>query len=260
LERESLLGVSICGILENPQVLLIPEVLRKGAAIVKAVNANVAKVLDINPAARTTCVKPEGSASLVLNTGSGIHPRHARRYFRRVQAARTEPVFQFFRDINPQMVEPYAMKADTTDVITFPVKASAMAVVKDDINAIDFLLMVKLVQENWVIPGTAYETYSPNARHNVSNTVTVKPDEWESVADFIWENRAFFTGISILAASGDKDYMQAPNEEVVTDGDVAKWNALQPHSVDYKGMYEAVDTTDLKGELACSGPTGCEVL
>ena len=257
-ERESLLGVSICGILERPAVLLNPAVLRKGAETCVMTNRAVAETIGIQPAARVTCVKPEGTASLLLGTASGIHPHHAKRYFRRVQAARTEPVFNFFKSWNPQMTEVYGMKADTTDVITFPIEAPEGAILKKDIGALQFLDMVKLVQENWVVPGTAHEKYNPGLRHNVSNTVTVKDGEWELVADFIWENRGYFTGVSILPASGDKDYPQAPNEEVTTAADIVKWNNLTCEPVDYSLMSEAADYTSLKETVACAGGA-CEL-
>lgn len=257
-EREALLGVSICGILDRPDVLLNPAVLRKGAETCVMTNRAVAEVIGISPAARVTCVKPEGTASLLLGTASGIHPHHAKRYFRRVQAARTEPVYQYFKLYNPNMTEVYGMKADTTDVITFPIEAPEGAILKRDIGAVQFLEMVKLVQENWVVPGTAHEKFNPGLRHNVSNTVTVRDGEWDAVAEFIWENRAAFTGISILPASGDKDYQQAPNEEVTTAADVAKWNALTYLPVDYSLMNEAADYTSLKETVACAGGA-CEL-
>ncbi|MCS7080231.1 MAG: ATP cone domain-containing protein [Chloracidobacterium sp.] len=252
-EREALLGVSICGVMDNPTVLLDPAVLRRGADIAKATNAALAKVIGINRAARVTCVKPEGTASLLLGTASGIHPHHAKRYFRRVQAARTEVVYQFFRRYNPHMTEVYGMKADTTDVITFPVEAPEGAITKKDLSATKFLEIVKLVQENWVKPGTAHEDYNPGLYHNVSNTVVVRPHEWDAVADYIWENRDYFTGISILPASGDKDYPQAPLEEVTTPQDIARWNALKYNPVDYAALNEAADYTSFRDVVACAG-------
>jgi ribonucleoside-triphosphate reductase (thioredoxin) len=194
----------------------------------------------------------------LLGTASGIHPHHAKRYFRRVQAARTEPVYNFFKSINPAMTEVYGMKADTTDVITFPIEAPDGAILKKDIGGVQFLEMVKTVQENWVVPGTAHEKYNVGLRHNVSNTVTVRENEWERVADYIWDNRANFTGVSILAATGDKDYPQAPNEEVTTASDVAKWNSLNYTPVDYSLMSEAADYTALKETVACAGGA-CEL-
>jgi ribonucleoside-triphosphate reductase (thioredoxin) len=141
-EREALLGVSICGILDKPQVLLDPKVLERGAAVVKAVNALVAAAIGIRPAARTTCVKPEGTASLLLGTGSGIHPHHAVRYFRRVQANVHDPVFHHFRKANPHMVEPSVYDPHgRTEVITFPVEGPALGIYREELSAVQHLSM-----------------------------------------------------------------------------------------------------------------------
>ncbi|MEZ5276623.1 MAG: ATP cone domain-containing protein [Opitutaceae bacterium] len=251
-EREALLGVSICGIMDNPKVLLDPEVLQKGANVVRSANEELAAKLGIAPAARTTCVKPEGTTSLLLGTGSGIHFRHARRYFRRIQANRLDPVYRFFKEHNPHLCEPSAY-GKTDDVITFPVEAPPTAVERDNIGAVRFLEMVRLVQENWVIPGTSHALYSPGLYHNVSNTVTVKNDEWDQVVDFIWENRSRFTGIALLQAMGDKAYVQAPMEAVTTSADIQRWNQLEPQIVPWASMHEATDETKVKETVACAG-------
>ncbi|MEN9509293.1 MAG: hypothetical protein RLZZ621_1856, partial [Gemmatimonadota bacterium] len=203
-ERESLLGVSICGILDRPSLLLNPAVLERGAKECLDTNAAVAEHLGIPAAARITCVKPEGTASLVLGAGSGIHPHHARHYFRRVQAARTEPLFQWFKLNNPHMTESSAWDPDTTDVITFPVTAPSDAILRKDVGAVQFLEYVRLVQQHWVVAGRRHEQYNPGLHHNVSNTVTVRDDEWDAVQQFIWQNREYFTGISLLRETGDK--------------------------------------------------------
>lgn len=257
-EREALLGVSICGIMDNPHVLLDPAVLQQAATLVRETNAQVAARLGVQPAARTTCVKPEGTTSLLLNTGSGIHARHARRYFRRVQANRIDPVFQFFKQHNPHLCEPSAY-GKTDDVITFPVESPEGAVIKDQASAVDFLQKVRLVQENWVVPGTSHALYSPGLYHNVSNTVSVKEGEWEEVADYIWENRARFTGISLLQALGDKTYVQAPMEAVTTTADIGRWNQLEPRQVPWTKLNEKVDATKLADVVACAGGQ-CELV
>ena len=230
-EREALIGVSICGVLDNPDVLLDPAILRRGAEVVKGVNAVLAAALGINRAARTTCVKPEGTSSLLLNAGSGIHPHHARRYFRRVQASTADKIYQAFRHTNPNMTETSAY-GQGTDVITFPVEAPPKALLKDDVPALRLLSYVKLVQEHWVMAGRAVTTYT-DAHHNVSNTITVQPEEWAEVADFIWNHQNYFTGVSLLGATGDKDYKQAPREEIKTQEDTRKWNSLRYTPVDY---------------------------
>lgn len=257
-ERESLLGVSITGILDNPGVLLNPEVLERGALLCRAANALMAEAIGISRAARITCVKPEGTSSLLLDTGSGIHPHHAKRYFRRVQANRLEPVYQHFKAANPHMSEVSVYNPATDDVIIFPVEARDGAILRDDVDAMTFLGYVHLVQRHWVVPGTNVTQYNPGLAHNVSNTVTVKPHEWEAVRRFIWEHRVDFTGISLLQASGDTAYAQAPRQAVTTLEDIRKWNALQYREVDYTMLFEAEDNTALKDVVACAGGA-CEI-
>jgi len=252
-DREALLGVSICGIMDSPKILLDPAVLQRGATIVGETNTQLAALLGIRAAARTTCVKPEGTTSLLLDTSSGVHPRHARRYFRRVQANRLDPVYQLFKRHNPQLCEPSAYGSRTDDVITFAVEAPVDAVTRDRIRAVPFLESVRLVQENWVIPGTNHASYSPGLVHNVSNTVTVRPEEWADVADFIWENRSRFTGVALLQETGDKAYVQAPLEAVQTAADVQRWNLLSYNPVPYVELNEKEDRTQLRHVAACAG-------
>ncbi|HEY0946234.1 MAG TPA: recombinase [Opitutaceae bacterium] len=258
-EREALLGVSICGILDRPDMLLDAEVLRAGAEVVKAVNAIVARALGINPAARTTCVKPEGTASLLLGTSSGLHPHHAVRYFRRVQANLYDPVYNHFKKTNPHMVEPSVYDPHgRTEVITFPVEGPAFGIYREDLSALQHLDHIRRVQLHWVQAGRRHERYSPGLHHNVSCTVSVKPDEWNGVAEFIWNYRDSFTGIALLADSGDKVYAQAPREAVATVADVEKWNTLTYQDVNYTALCEDEDITELKQVIACAGGA-CEL-
>ena len=215
--EDALLGVSVTGWMDNPDVLFNPEVLREGARVVLETNAEVAEMLGINPAARTTCVKPAGHTSCLLQTASGIHPNHAKHYLRLAQANLQEWAYKIVADTNPLAVEKSRWSANGTDgVIYFPCETQDHALVKKDVSASDLLGYVKLVQENWVIPGTRVERcrWKTN-RHNVSNTVTVKDHEWESVRDIIWENRHAYTGVSLLSSHGDISYVQAPFTEVV---------------------------------------------
>jgi len=258
-EREALLGVSLCGVLDRPNLLLDPAVLRAGSAMVKAVNAVVARALGIRPAARTTCVKPEGTASLLLGTSSGLHPHHAPRYFRRVQANVHDPVFLHFKRANPHMVEPSVYDPNgRTEVITFPVEGPDFGIYREDLSAVKHLEYIRLVQENWVWGGRRHERYSPGLHHNVSCTISVRPDEWQDVADFVWNHRHHFTGIALLQDSGDKIYAQAPREAVTTPADVAKWNTLVHEPVDYTTLEETEDITELKQVVACAGGA-CEI-
>jgi ribonucleoside-triphosphate reductase len=257
-EREALLGVSLCGVLDSPELLLDPATLESGARMVKAANTLFAELIGIRPAARTTCVKPEGTASLLLGAGSGIHPHHAPRYFRRVQVNRLDPVYRHFRKWNPHMAESSAYNPQTDDVLTFPVEAPEGALCRDDIDARRFLEAVLTVQKHWVRAGCADETFNPRLQHNVSNTVTVRDSEWAAVADFIWEHRADFTGVALLSDYGDKAFQQAPREAVSTPEDVARWNALVYRPVDYRALREDDDHTKLADVAACAGGA-CEL-
>lgn len=253
-ERESLLGIGMTGMLDAPHISCNPEYQRTVATKIREWNAEYAARLGIEPAARTTCVKPSGTTSLELGcVGSGIHAHHARRYIRRVTGDELEVVFQAFKNLNPHMC---VRKPDGKWVIEFPIEAPAGAIIKDDLHATQFLDMVKSTQQNWVVPGTNPDVnISPGLTHNVSNTVTVRPNEWDKVADYLWENRDSFTGVSLLSHSGDKDFAFAPNEAIMTLADESRWNAIISgyKQLDYTTIVEFEDNTDLSGELACVG-------
>jgi len=261
-QREALLGVSITGMMDSPAITLDPEIQKRMAKYAIEVNREISLKIETEPAARLTCVKPAGSTSLLLGTASGIHPRHARRYFRRVQANKTDPVYKFFNQKNPHMCEESVWSANKTDdVITFCVEAPDEAILRSEMSAMDLLKHVHSTQQNWVVPGTARPEMNPGLYHNVSNTLSVRDGEWDDIAEYIWENRADFTGISMLAASGDKLYQQAPHEEVSTPQDETLWNELisKFQSVDFTQMKEAEDETNLQGEIACAGGA-CELV
>lgn len=218
-DREALIGVSLTGWMNNPNVLFDEETLKEGAELVKKVNKEVASLIGINPAARTTCVKPAGNASVLLGTSSGIHGDHSPRYLRHVQMNKDQEVAQLFKQTNPYMVEESVWSTNGTDYqIAFPVIAPKDSLFKKDLFGTNLLEKVKLVQNSWVEYGTDEELcVDPTVRHNVSNTVQVANNQWEEVEEFLFENRDSFAGISFIAASGDKDFNQAPFTEVLTE-------------------------------------------
>ena len=211
-KREALLGVSMTGIMEQHELCLDPDVQKEGARVVKRTNKELAAKIGINPAARTTCVKPEGTASSILGTSSGIHPHHAKRYIRRVQANKLEDIYQHFKKTNPRACEESVWSAnDSDDVVSFCIEVPDGAKLKNKVGAIDLLSCVKTTQQNWVMTGrTDSLCVKSFLQHNVSNTINVKPEEWEDVEKFIFKNRKYFCGVSLLPVSGDKDYPQAP--------------------------------------------------
>ena len=214
-EREALLGVSITCWMNNPEVLFDPEVMKKGAEIVKQHNKRVANIIGINASARCTAVKPSGNASVLLGTASGIHGEHSKHYIRHVQMNTEGEVAQLFSQHIPEMVENSVWSANGSDIaICFPVTTPEGSIYKHDLLGVKQLGYVKICQQNWIEYGTNLDLcVDKNLRHNVSNTITV--DNWEEVTKYVYDNRQWFCGISFLAATGDKAYPQAPFTEVI---------------------------------------------
>lgn len=215
-EKEALLGVSITGWMNNPDVLFDPQNMIDGATVVKDINSVVAILLGINQAARTTAVKPSGNASVVLGTASGIHGEHSPKYLRNVQMNVGDEVTRIITKTNPKMVEPSVWSSNGTDVVvSFPIESKEGSIYKSDLMGVKQLAYVKTAQQYWIEHGTNYELcVDPNLRHNVSNTITV--DDWEEVEEYIYNNRKWFAGISLLSSMGDRAYAQAPFTEVFT--------------------------------------------
>ena len=219
-EREALIGCSFTGWTNNPEVMFDPEVQRKGAEIVKKWNKITANLIGINQAARTTCTKPSGNASVLLGReypcASGIHGEHSPRYFRHMQMNKEDDIAQLFAEINPEAIEDSVWSANNTDwMFAIPVTAKEGSWFKKDLVGVKQLELVKLTQNNWVEYGTnEHLCVKKDVRHNVSNTIQV--DDWDEVRDYLWENKEHFAGVSLLSISGDKDYKQAPFVEVFT--------------------------------------------
>lgn len=222
--REALLGVSLTGTMEKHELVLTEKVLKNGAKIAVETNKLMSKAIGINQAARVTCLKPEGTSSSMLGTSSGIHPHHAKRYIRHVQANVLEAPYQHFKSYNPQACEKSSWSANNTDeVVKFPIEVPDGAKLKNQLPAIEMLTVVKETQKNWVYSGKNRSLCTQEyLSHNVSNTVTVKPDEWDDVTKYIYDNRKYFAGISLIPQSGDKDYPQAPFTTVYTSREIVK--------------------------------------
>ena len=223
-DREALLGVSLTGIMEKHELVLTEKVLKAGAKIAVETNKSLSQKIGINQAARVTCLKPEGTSSSMLGTSSGIHPHHAKRYIRHVQANVLEAPYQYFKSYNPQACEKSAWSANNTDeVVKFPIEVPDGSKLKNQLPAVEMLSVVKDTQKNWVQSGKNRSLCTQDfLSHNVSNTVTVQPDEWEKVTKYIYDNRKYFAGISLIPQSGDKDYPQAPFTTVYTSREIVK--------------------------------------
>lgn len=221
-EREALIGVSITGWMNNPDILFNKQNMIDGATLVREVNKEVAKLIGINQAARCTVVKPSGNASVLLETASGIHAEHSPRYFRNVQMNADDEVASVISSKNPKMVEKSVWSSNGTDVVvSFPIESKEGSIYKKDLLGVKQLEYVKLAQQHWIEYGTNEELcVDKRLRHNVSNTITV--DDWNEIEQYIFDNRQWFAGISLLAKAGDRAYPQAPFTQVYTANDIFK--------------------------------------
>jgi ribonucleoside-diphosphate reductase alpha chain len=244
-EDERLLGVSLTGQWDN-KVVRDPKVLEKLQKEATKVNKQFAKKFGINESTCITTTKPSGTASQVVDSASGMHPRHAPYYIRRIRIAKTDALFRMLKDQNvPYHPEVgYTEETANTFVLEFPVKAPKGSIFKDDISAIDQL-------EHWKIVKKHYTD------HNPSVTISVGEDEWVKVGNWVYENWDIVGGLSFLPRS-EHVYQLAPYEDI----DEATYNKMikRVEGVDFSKIltYEATDETDVKKELACTGGA-CEI-
>ncbi len=247
-EKEALLGVSMTGIASGTVENLDME---WASQCVIDTNAVVAAKLGINSAARSTCVKPAGTTSLVLGTSSGIHAWHAPYYIRRMRAGKDEALAQYMMKAVPGLVEQDVTKENQV-VLSFPQKAPEGATVRTE-SMMSLLERVKNVSIKWVANGHT----SGTNQHNVSCTISVKSDEWEDLAIWMWENRSHYNGISVLPYYGAEAYPQLPFEDITKE----QYEAMLPllEGIDISKVFEEDgESINLAAELACAGGS-CEI-
>jgi ribonucleoside-diphosphate reductase alpha chain len=246
-EKDALIGVSMTGIASGAVLDLD---IKKAVSVVRKTNEEMAEKLGINPAARLTCVKPAGTTSCVLGTSSGIHAWHNDYYFRRIRVGKNEAIYAHLEQHHPELVEDDFFSPSTQAVITVPIKAPEGAITRQESN-IDFLERVRKFSVEWIQEGHIKGQNS----HNVSATVTIKEDEWESTGKWMWENRNIFNGLSVLPYDGGT-YVQAPFEDCTEEQYKELFRKLK--DIDLTDVLEYDDTTNLQGEIACGGGS-CEI-
>lgn len=246
-EKEALVGVSMTGIASGAVLGLNLE---SASNVAKEENARVADLIGVKPASRVTCVKPAGTTSLTVGTSSGIHAWHNDYYIRRVRVGKNEAIYNHLAIHHPELVEDEYFRPHDTAVISVPQKAPEGAITRDE-SSLDMLERVKKISTEWVHPG---HRQGQNT-HNVSATVSVRDEEWESTGEWMWQNRKYYNGLSVLPYS-DHSYKQAPFEDCTEE----KYNLLieSLENVDLTKVVELEDNTNLSGELACAGGA-CEV-
>ena len=246
-EKDALIGVSMTGIGSGT---VLGYDLKKAAQLVKRENVRVAKLIGINPAARCTTVKPAGTTSLALGTSSGIHAWHNDYYIRRVRVGKNESMYKHLSVHHPELIEDEYFRPHDTAVISIPQKAPDGAILRTE-SPFQLLERIKKIATEWVVPGHR----NGSNTHNVSATVSLKAEEWETAGDWMWDNRKHYNGLSVLPYDGGT-YTQAPFEDI----DESKYNELMQtlKDVDLTKIVETEDETDLAGELACAGGA-CEI-
>ena len=241
-EKDALIGVSMTGIASGAVLDLD---MPKAAEVIRNENKRVAEIIGINPAARQTCVKPAGTTSLTLGTSSGIHAWHNDFYIRRLRVGKNEAIYSYLSANYPELVEDEYFRPHDTAVISVPQKAPEGAILRTE-SALDLLERVKLITDKWIRPGYV----KGQNTHNVSATISIKEDEWVEVAEWMWENRGVYNGLSVLPFS-DHTYVQAPFEDCTEEIYNEMMQSLK--EVSLEEVKEETDNTNLSGELACAG-------
>ena len=240
-EADALVGVGMTGIGSGA---VLNYNLQEAAAIVIEENIRVANLIGINAAARTTTVKPSGTSSLVVGSSSGVHGWHNDYYIRRMRFGKDEALYRYLAKNMPELVEDDEFTAGQA-VASFPQKAPDGSIFRTE-SIEDLLARVKLFNIDWIRSGHI----SGDNTHNVSCTISVKDDEWDTLTNWMWENRNDYNGISVLPYNGGT-YTQAPFEDCTKEQYEAMLGSLT--SIDLANVREEEDNTNLAGEIACGG-------
>jgi len=247
-EKDALLGVSMTGIASKSNLELNYE---EAAKHVKETNKSIASMLGINAAARTTAVKPAGTTSLVLGTSSGIHAWHNDYYIRRMRLGKNEAIYSYLAIHHPELLEDEYFNPTLQSVISVPQMAPEGAITRYE-STLDLLERVKLISKDWVKPGHI----KGNNTHNVSCTVSVRDDEWKIIGEWMWANKDYYNGLSVLPYNGGT-YKQTPFEDCTKE--VYEKMMLTLKDVDLSGVVEIQDNTNFTDAVAC-GAGGCEIV
>lgn len=243
-EEEHLLGVSLTGIMDNLNILT-KENLNAIKEVVNQTNLEWSKRLGINRSTATTCVKPSGTVSQLVNSSSGLHTRHSPYYIRTVRGDNKDPLTSFLKDQGVPN-EPAFGKEDSTTVFSFPVRSPEGAKTRHDQTALEALEVWKLIQDEW-------------CEHKPSVTISVKEDEWMAVGAWVYHNFDSMSGISFLPYDNGT-YRQAPYTECSKE-EYEETLKKMPKSISWESLqtFEEEDTTTGSQELACTSGI-CEIV
>lgn len=246
-EKDALLGVSMTGIASKSNLELNYE---EAAQVVKDTNNVISAALGINKAARTTAVKPAGTTSLVLGTSSGIHAWHNDYYIRRMRLGKNEAIYSYLAINHPELLEDEYFNPTSQSVISVPQKSPDGAITRHE-STLDLLERVKLISKDWVKQGHS----KGNNTHNVSCTVSVRDDEWKIIGEWMWANKEYYNGLSVLPYHGGT-YKQTPFEDCTKE--VYEQMMATLKNVDLSKVIEIQDNTNFVDAAACGGGN-CEI-
>ncbi len=247
--NEALLGVSLTGIMDNMLMSgqLGDDKLKSCLCELRehALNTNIewADKMKWQRSTAITCVKPSGTVSQLVDSASGIHPRHSKYYIRTVRSNRTDPICKFL--IDKGIYHEVDCMNPEAEVFSFPIKAPDGAILRDDVSAIKQMEIWKIYQDNW-------------CEHKPSITVTVRNNEWITVADFVWQHFDIISGISFLPHS-EHTYKQAPYQDC-DESTYLSFKARTPETLDWQELskIEKEDNTTGMQILSCTAG-GCEI-
>jgi len=241
-QKDALLGIGMTGIGSGE---ILKYSLEAAAHVAKLTNAVISEKIGINEAARVTCIKPSGTTSLVLGTASGIHAWHAPYYLRTMRFGKNEDVASYLMVNHPELVEDDVLRPHDTVCVRIPVKAPEGSIFRTE-SPLDTLERVKKFATQWIKAGhnTGENT------HNVSATISIKPEEWPVVGEWMWTNKEYYNGLSVLPFWGGS-YKQAPFEDIERTEYDTRLSSLK--NVDLTKVTELDDTVEFGQIAACSG-------
>ena len=265
-EKDALVGIGMTGI---ASMEVFKYNLTEAANEAELTNIELCQTIGINRAARITCVKPSGTTSCVLGTASGIHAWHNDFYIRRMQMSKSEDLYKYLAANHPSLVKDHLLIPNSA-VVEIPIKAPAGSVIRTE-TAIDTLERVKKVSMDWIKPG---HIHGDNT-HNVSATISidknrtyelnelkgegyhlVTKDEWEVVGEWMWKNKEYYNGLSVLPFDGGS-YSQAPFENITKEEYEELLKGLT--NVDLSQIIEEDDIINFNDSVACGG-VSCEII
>lgn len=236
-EEERLLGVSFTGIMDHhimsgsdKDTLTSWLITLKQEAL--DTNKVLAEALGINRSKQITLVKPSGTVSQLCSTSSGIHPRYAHHYVRRVTQDNKDPLTQLMIDEGI----PYVASGEKT-LFSFPIKSPEHSVV--DISTLEQLEIWKIYRDHW-------------CDGNPSQTVYYTDDTFLDLQSWVWKHWDSIGGLSFFPKD-DNVYDNNPYEPI----DESTYDAMRSSfpSINWSRItkYEQEDTSVLEVGAACSG-------